>query len=165
MRAKLLRGCAIGAIISAVIALPVTPIASLALIGTFFVTGLVHVSQLRFPFPAAYCWWIYARWYALDPRFTLKLILTFGIPFALMWLPIGIALYRRSPPSFEACHARPAGNRTRPSAVKTPWRCATWMTMEEATTLFPGPHPVWGGIPVGEAYRPDEDETVNAPFR
>ena len=51
MRVKLLRGCAIGAVISALIALPVTPIASLALIGTFFVTGLVHISHSASPSP------------------------------------------------------------------------------------------------------------------
>lgn len=41
---------------------------------------------------------------------------------------------------------------------------ADWLTMEDATDIFPGEHPDWGGIPVGEAYRPDLDRTARRPF-
>ena len=36
---------------------------------------------------------------------------------------------------------------------------ADWMTMREAKRLFSGPHEKWGGIPIGEAYRPDLDSS------
>jgi type IV secretion system protein VirD4 len=36
---------------------------------------------------------------------------------------------------------------------------ADWLTMQEAAEIFPGEDPDWGGIPVGEAYRPDKDIT------
>ncbi|MDB5848226.1 MAG: traG [Rhodoferax sp.] len=38
---------------------------------------------------------------------------------------------------------------------------ARWMTMDEAQQVFVGPGR-WGGIPVAEAYRPDQDRTAKA---
>lgn len=157
MKARLLRGVAIGAVITGILATVVTPVASMALIATFLVTGLVNITQLPFPFPAAYCWWIYAWYYGLDPRFTTKLILTEGVPIMVLWIPIGINLYRRRPRRLTP--ARPGQEVTDPD--RAPSRLhgdARWMTMDEAKELFPGPHPSWGGIPVGEAYRPDQDD-------
>ena len=41
---------------------------------------------------------------------------------------------------------------------------AEWMDMDEAQRLFPGPHPAYGGVVVGEAYRVDRDATAGLRF-
>jgi type IV secretion system protein VirD4 len=41
---------------------------------------------------------------------------------------------------------------------------AQWMSMKEALRRFPGPHPEYGGIVVGEAYRVDLDRTAKLAF-
>ena len=41
---------------------------------------------------------------------------------------------------------------------------ADWMDMQEAQRLFPGPHPAYGGVVVGEAYRVDQDKAAGARF-
>jgi type IV secretion system protein VirD4 len=41
---------------------------------------------------------------------------------------------------------------------------ADWMSMKEALRLFPGPHPVYGGVVVGEAYRVDQDKVAGVCF-
>lgn len=38
---------------------------------------------------------------------------------------------------------------------------ADWMSMAEARKLFPGPHPAYGGVVVGEAYRVDQDSVAH----
>lgn len=41
---------------------------------------------------------------------------------------------------------------------------ADWASMAQARKRFPGPHPLYGGIVVGEAYRVDRDRRATAPF-
>ena len=41
---------------------------------------------------------------------------------------------------------------------------AEWMSMKEARDRFPGPHPDFGGVVVGEAYRVDQDKTAKLAF-
>jgi type IV secretion system protein VirD4 len=41
---------------------------------------------------------------------------------------------------------------------------ADWMTMKDAMALFAGPHPLYGGVVVGEAYRVDQDKVANVRF-
>jgi type IV secretion system protein VirD4 len=41
---------------------------------------------------------------------------------------------------------------------------ADWMTLSDAGKLFPGPHPAYGGVVVGEAYRVDQDKVANVRF-
>jgi type IV secretion system protein VirD4 len=41
---------------------------------------------------------------------------------------------------------------------------AAWMSMQEARERFPGPHPDFGGVVVGEAYRVDQDKTAKRAF-
>jgi type IV secretion system protein VirD4 len=41
---------------------------------------------------------------------------------------------------------------------------ADWMSMAEARRLFPGPHPAYGGVVVGEAYRVDQDKVAGVRF-
>lgn len=42
---------------------------------------------------------------------------------------------------------------------------ADWLTMQQAREMFPGPHPEWGGLVVGEAYRVDQDPGATMPFK
>ncbi len=41
---------------------------------------------------------------------------------------------------------------------------ADWMTLADARKLFPGPHPAYGGVVVGEAYRVDQDKVAGVRF-
>ena len=41
---------------------------------------------------------------------------------------------------------------------------ADWMGIREALQLFPGPHPAYGGVVVGEAYRVDQDKAAGSRF-
>ena len=41
---------------------------------------------------------------------------------------------------------------------------AEWIGMQEAQQLFPGPHPAYGGVVVGEAYRVDQDKAASGRF-
>jgi type IV secretion system protein VirD4 len=41
---------------------------------------------------------------------------------------------------------------------------AAWMSMKEAGSRFPGPHPDFGGVVVGEAYRVDQDKPAKLAF-
>ena len=41
---------------------------------------------------------------------------------------------------------------------------ADWMDIKEARALFPGPHPTYGGVVVGEAYRVDCDKVAAVRF-
>lgn len=41
---------------------------------------------------------------------------------------------------------------------------AAWMSMREAKEVFPGPHRIYGGVVVGEAYRVDQSRVGNRPF-
>ena len=41
---------------------------------------------------------------------------------------------------------------------------ADWMSIKEAVSLFPGPHPAYGGVVVGEAYRVDLDKVAGVRF-
>jgi type IV secretion system protein VirD4 len=41
---------------------------------------------------------------------------------------------------------------------------AEWMSMIDARKRFPGPHPDFGGVVVGEAYRVDQDRTAKVAF-
>jgi type IV secretion system protein VirD4 len=163
LKGGLLRGCAIGALVAGLATAVVTPFASIALVGTLAVTHLVSHPLTRLGFPrVTWCWWEYLWAYGDDPRFTVKLAVTGGVPLALAGLVTTVAFVRRRPRRLNP--ARPG------QAVSEPDRApsslhgnATWMDMDEAVEVFTGPHPRWGGIPVGEAYRPDQDETAR-PF-
>ena len=41
---------------------------------------------------------------------------------------------------------------------------ADWMSIKDAVSLFPGPHPAYGGVVVGEAYRVDLDKVASIRF-
>lgn len=41
---------------------------------------------------------------------------------------------------------------------------ADWLSMDRARELFPGPHPKWGGVIIGEAYRVDQDPGATMAF-
>ena len=157
MKSKLLRGCAISALVAMPIFLVTTPIASIALAGTMLLTRLVNVRRIGFP-RIAWCWWDYLWYYGADPRFTLKLALTGGIPFLFFSLIALMIILRIKPRRIRP--SRPGEDPVEPErAASKIHGDADWMEMDEARQLFPGPHPRWGYIPVGEAYRPDLDET------
>ena len=62
--------------------------------------------------------------------------------------------------------------RARPGEVPPPPRRALsdahgnadWMTLADARKLFPGPHPAYGGVVVGECYRVDKDKVAGVRF-
>jgi type IV secretion system protein VirD4 len=41
---------------------------------------------------------------------------------------------------------------------------ADWLSIREASRLFPGPDPTYGGVVVGEAYRVDQDRVARWAF-
>jgi type IV secretion system protein VirD4 len=102
-------------------------------------------------------WWL-ANWWvdlwlvlaAAVPTLVLAVLL-FGL---LQLRRLGYRRRRRLAP-------RPAGA-VRPSerGVTDNHGHTQWRSMAEARRLFPGPHPVHGGIAVGEAYRVDHDLSV-----
>jgi len=99
-----------------------------------------------------------------------------GSPGVARWLPVcagGAGLLGLAP----ACCALfwPGGQRLRaaragqkPSAPRRALSdvhgSADWMSMKDALRLFPGPHPVHGGVVVGEAYRVDQDRVADIRF-
>jgi len=64
------------------------------------------------------------------------------------------------------------GNPARAAAIRPVERGGTdnhghtdWRSLEDTKQRFPGPHPLWGGLVVGEAYRVDLDRSVRGiPF-
>ena len=157
MKRSLVRGAAITILAAIPSILFATPFASVGLFIALIVTDLIDVSQLdlsRLP----YCWWLYAWYFGADARFTTKLAVTFLIPFVIAFTVMLVALARRRRRYLRPF--RPGADAVEPErAASRIHGDADWMTMAEANTIFPGPHPRWGGIPVGEAYRPDLDET------
>ena len=82
--------------------------------------------------------------------------------------------WRRLPPHLHHVLAREPAAPGGPPGEKIPaprralsdaHGSADWMSMEEARTLFPGPHPAYGGVVVGEAYRVDRDKVRRHPVR
>ena len=49
-------------------------------------------------------------------------------------------------------------------AFSTAHGSADWLPLADMLKLFPGPHPAYGGIVVGEAYRVDHDKVANVRF-
>ena len=118
------------------------------------------------PMPAALWSWVpyYLRW-GSDPRVRSDLLLSIGAPAGFVALLAGIMVV-------AACKSRrrlrPARKGERPPA---PVRAASdvhgnadWLEMAEVRRLFPGPHPAYGGVVVGEAYRVDQDKVAAVRF-
>lgn len=98
------------------------------------------------------------------------------VPLVAHWLPlcaVGAAMVAILPAMAVLCWPRNRRLRAAREGEKapTPRRAlsdahgsAEWMSMDEARQLFPGPHPAYGGVVVGEAYRVDRDSAACTRF-
>ena len=97
-------------------------------------------------------------------------------PAVARWLPIcagGAALAALLPAGMllsmpRRRHLRPARPGEAPPeprrALSDAHGNAAWLPMADARKLFPGPHPEYGGVVVGEAYRVDQDKVAAIRF-
>ncbi|WP_309228725.1 type IV secretory system conjugative DNA transfer family protein [Roseomonas sp. KE2513] len=118
-------------------------------------TGLVRY----FPFQGVTWigqWWSYALYAPPNPIVGRWLIIGAGVPSAFLGLVIHRLVQLRS------------GRITKPGQVvrgsTDNHGHAEWMSMKEARDRFPGPHPDFGGVVVGEAYRVDQDKVAKLAF-
>ena len=134
-----------------------TMVASLVFL---FGTGLLH----DFPHPF-YQWWLYALQDAGNARVSLWLKIG-GVAGAVPPLTLATGLIVRSRQVTGPRLRRPlfGGTVRSPLAVTDNHGRAEWISMGAAQKRFPGPHPVYGGIVVGEAYRVDADKVANERF-
>ena len=108
-------------------------------------------------------WWDATQWWLANWWVNLWLVLAATVPTVfLLILLLGLfqiwRLHYRGPRKLATGQG---------SAVRAIERGATdnhghsqWRSLANAKKLFPGPHPIHGGIVVGEAYRVDHDQTV-----
>ena len=108
-------------------------------------------------------WWDATQWWLANWWVNLWLVLAAAVPTVfLLILLLGLfqiwRLRHRGPRKLAAGQG---------GAVRAIERGATdnhghsqWRSLANAKKLFPGPHPIHGGIVVGEAYRVDHDQTV-----
>lgn len=123
-------------------------------------TGLFH--DFSHPF---YQWWLYAFSGSDNPRVLLWLKIGAGvgvIPPVVIVIAIIAQGRRVEGPRLR----RPLfGGRVKsPLAVTDNHGRAQFMSMEQARERFSGPHPVYGGVVLGEAYRVDEDKVAKRSF-
>lgn len=118
-------------------------------------TGLVR----HFPFEGTAWigqWWSYALFAPPHPIVGRWLLIGAGAPTVFLGLVI-----------FRLKQLR-GGRVTKPGQVvrgtTNNHGHAEWMSMKEARARFPGPHPKFGGVVVGEAYRVDQDKTAKLAF-
>lgn len=102
----------------------------------------------------------YLRYYPHSPSVQFWAAVSSLSAVAIVAVPVGYlayALWRRRR------RLRPAGaGRQPPEPERAASRThdnADWLSIQDASEIFPGEDPDWGGIPVGEAYRPDRDPT------
>jgi type IV secretion system protein VirD4 len=110
-----------------------------------------------------FAWWDATQWWLANWWVNLWLVLAAAVPTILLaMLAFGLFQVRRwGYRGRRKLIARPDG------AVRAVERGITdnhghtqWRSMADARKLFPGPHPLYGGIVVGEAYRVDHDRSV-----
>lgn len=110
-----------------------------------------------------FAWWQATQWWLANWWVDLWLVLAAAVPtivlamFLFGWFQVRRWHYRGR----RKLIARPDG------AVRAIERGVTdnhghtqWRSMADAQKLFPGPHPLYGGTVVGEAYRVDHDRNV-----
>jgi type IV secretion system protein VirD4 len=111
------------------------------------------------PLKLAIAWWLYLIWWRTDPAVWLWLQISGGGAAAFIVLAVGVfgvGMLRRR---LQLRPARPT-ERWMPRPVRAAsdnHGHADWLSMPELRALFPGPHPTYGGIVMGEAYRVDLD--------
>ena len=146
------------------------------LVGVAVLAGLVVVTaSLLFvklqgivgvPMPLSlWCWIPYWLQDGSNPAARTNLLICGGAPaaFAALLVIIMLTAAFRTPRKL-----RPARLGQKPPA---PERAASdvhgnaeWLTIKAARELFPGPHPEYGGVVVGEAYRVDQDTVAGVGF-
>jgi type IV secretion system protein VirD4 len=108
-------------------------------------------------------WWDATQWWLANWWVNLWLVLSAAAPTIFLAMML-FAL-------FQVWRLRYRGRRrltARPGGAVRPVECGVtdnhghtrWRSMADARKLFRGPHPVYGGIVVGEAYRVDQDRKV-----
>ncbi|HUC12378.1 MAG TPA: type IV secretory system conjugative DNA transfer family protein, partial [Stellaceae bacterium] len=111
----------------------------------------------------AFAWWDATQWWLANWWVNLWLVLAAAVP----TIVLAMGLFGL----FQVWRLRYRGRRRltapRGRAVRAIERGITdnhghsqWRSISDAKKLFPGPHPVHGGIVVGEAYRVDHDQSV-----
>ena len=110
-----------------------------------------------------FAWWEATQWWLANWWVNLWLVLAAAVPtvFLAMLLFALFQVWRLRYRGRRRLTARSGG------AVRAIERGVTdnhghtqWRLMADARKLFPGPHKLYGGIVVGEAYRVDHDQTV-----
>lgn len=133
--------------------------ASLSILVTMTVKGVIQGWKIN-PVDAMPAWWEYAWYYGSDPRFTMPLILTGAIPWLVAFAGIAIATARYQPRIVKP-YRKGMAFRPPERAASRAHGSADWLDMDTAKEIFSGPHPIWGGFPVGEAFRPPfADESI-----
>lgn len=121
--------------------------------------GLLSQFPLRDQWRA---WWIYLPYWNETPKvhFMLQVSGLVGLaPFALA----AYGIWRR--PALSYSLLRPSAGPARlVRGVSDNHGHADWMPLQQARALFPGPHPGYGGVVVGEAYRVDQDSVAGRQF-
>jgi type IV secretion system protein VirD4 len=110
-------------------------------------------------------WWTATQWWLANWWVNLWLVLSAAVATLLLaMLLFGLFQYRRLR---VRARVRLLGPSPRHSAPRPSERGITdnhghsnWRSAADTEKLFPGPHPKWGGIAVGEAYRVDQDSSV-----
>ena len=108
-------------------------------------------------------WWDGTQWWLSNWWVNLWLILGAALPTAILICAGFVAFqlrWRWSPRSHSVLRGHRSGRPAIERGVSDNHGHAAWRSMAEAKKLFPGPHPKWGGIAVGEAYRVDQDRSV-----
>lgn len=114
---------------------------------------------------ALWCWApYYLRWGA-DPRVRTDLLISISIPVAFVLIITGVVVTAAFSRRRRLRPARPGERPPAPvRAASDTHGNADWLSMAEARQLFPGPHPAYGGVVVGEAYRVDHDKVAGLRF-
>ena len=141
-------------VIGAVLWLPTTSVALCLALRT-----LDQTSSWAVPIAAFYYW----RDYSGTPAVAHWLPLCAAGAGFLVLTPAWCALFWPAKPRLRAAKPGQAPDAPR-RALSDIHGNADWMTIKDAMVLFPGPHPVYGGVVVGEAYRVDQDKLANVRF-
>jgi len=137
-----------------------TAVASLIfLIGTGLIGDFAH------PF---WQWWLYL--FAMSGNPTVRYwLMASAVPAAVLPLSVGLAvLVRGRRVSGWSLRRRHPAVRPVASPIRSPTDNhghARWMTLAEASALWPGPDAAFGGVVVGEAYAVQEDPAADVRFR
>ena len=118
------------------------------------------------PMPQAlWCWIDYWQPYSADPRVRGDLLVAIAVPAAIVALLLLVVLMAASSSRQRLRRARPGQKVPAPvRAASDTHGSAEWMSIREARKLFPGPHPAYGGVVIGEAYRVDQDSVAELRF-